>query len=44
MLIGAAIIFGANYLNLWHETRKRVIFARTQKVCPPATPNFPVHP
>lgn len=22
-LIGAAVIFGANYLNLWHETRKR---------------------
>jgi drug/metabolite transporter (DMT)-like permease len=24
VLIGAAVIFGANYLNLWHETRKRV--------------------
>jgi len=23
VLIGAAIIFGANYLNLWIETRKR---------------------
>jgi len=24
VLIGAAVIFGANYVNLWHETRKRV--------------------
>ena len=23
VLIGAAVIFGANYVNLWHETRKR---------------------
>lgn len=23
VLIGAAVIFGANYLNLWHETRKK---------------------
>lgn len=23
VLIGAAVIFGANYLNLWHETRRR---------------------
>ncbi|MGI3210229.1 DMT family transporter [Roseovarius tibetensis] len=23
VLIGAAVIFGANYLNLWHETRHR---------------------
>ena len=24
VMIGAAVIFGANYVNLWHETRKRV--------------------
>jgi len=23
VMIGAAVIFGANYLNLWHETRRR---------------------
>jgi drug/metabolite transporter (DMT)-like permease len=23
VLLGAAVIFGANYLNLWVETRKR---------------------
>jgi len=24
VLVGAAIIFGGNYINLWHETRSRV--------------------
>ena len=24
VLVGAAVIFGANYLNLWRETRKSV--------------------